>query len=79
VISLDDRPVGGLDPWLPLRDELSVALCFVFDFCTWSALEGIDGTNCSGDVDEICEDDSSDSGAPMVISFMVGIMEADTT
>ena len=34
MISLDDRPVGGLDTWLLLRDELSVALCFVFDFFT---------------------------------------------
>ena len=79
MISLDDRPVGGLDPWLPLRDELSVALCFVFDFCTWSALEGIDGTNCSGNVDEICRHDSSDSGALIVLTFMVGMTQADTT
>ena len=79
MISLDDRPVGGLDPWLLLRDELSVALCFVLDFFTWSALEGTDGTNCSGDVDEICRDDSSDSGAPVVISIMVGMTQADTT
>ena len=79
MISLDDRPVGGLDTWLLLRDALSVALCIVLDFFTWSALEGIDGTNCSGNVDEICRHDSSDSGALIVLTFMVGMTQADTT
>ena len=76
VISLDDLPVGGFDPWLLLLDGLPVALSVVLDFLTWSAPDGIDGTNCSGNVDEICSDDSLDSmhSRFMLISLFVGMI-----
>ena len=76
MISLDDRPVGGLETWLLLRDELSVALGFALEFLHGNALDGIGGTNCSGDADEICNDDSCDSMCSgfILMSLIVGMV-----
>ena len=66
----EEAPASGRhdDLALLLLDELS-ALCLVLDFLTWRALDGTDGTICSGEVD-ICKDDSSDcSPTPMVNSL----------
>lgn len=41
MISLDDRPVGGLETWLLLRDELSVALGFALEFLHGMLLMGL--------------------------------------
>jgi hypothetical protein len=43
---------------------------------TWNALDGIGGTNCSGDADEICNDDSCDSMCSgfILMSLIVGMV-----
>lgn len=50
-------------------------------FFTWAALDGIGGANCSGDPDEICNDDSSDSMCPgfILMSLVVGMVRELST